>query len=230
MSNTDSFLDEVSEEVRRDQLYSYARRYGWIAVAAVVLIVGGAAYNEYRTAAQRSAAEALGGQLDAAQQTVDPAARVDLYATLATQGADADVIAGFGQAQALAEAGDAAGASALLDELRNSTEVSPLYTALATLKWAVVPGAVPPAQDRIDALTAVIDGGSQMSLLALEQRGLAYVEQGDIEAAHADFEFALADPLTTAGLRDRLTQIIIATGGTTGAAVLTTPQVQTNGN
>ena len=41
MSETDSFIDEVNEEVRRDRLYAALRRYGWIAIVAVLAIVGG---------------------------------------------------------------------------------------------------------------------------------------------------------------------------------------------
>lgn len=48
MSDTDSFIDEVTEEVRRDRMYLLLRRWGWVGVAAVALIVGGAAFNEYR--------------------------------------------------------------------------------------------------------------------------------------------------------------------------------------
>ena len=223
MSNTDSFIEEVSEEVRRDQLYTYARRYGWIAVVAVIAIVGGAAWNEWREASTVAEARALGGALDATRLIEDPAARADGYADLAAAGGDAAVLARLGEAQALVEAGDAPAASTLLAEMMDDTTLPPIYTALATLKWSVVPGAVPDAQARVDALTPVIDEGSQLGLLALEQRGLAYVELGDIAAAHGDFRFALNDPLATAGLRDRLTQIIIATGGTPAASVLTTP-------
>ncbi len=48
MSDTDSFIDEVSEEVRRDRLYATFRRYGWIAILAVLLLVAGATWNEWR--------------------------------------------------------------------------------------------------------------------------------------------------------------------------------------
>ena len=44
MSETDSFIDEVTEEVRRDKLFALFRKYGWIGIAAVLLIVGGAAW------------------------------------------------------------------------------------------------------------------------------------------------------------------------------------------
>jgi len=55
VSETDSFIDEVSEEVRRDQLYGVFRKYVWIALGAVFLIVGAAAFNEWRKAQTRSA-------------------------------------------------------------------------------------------------------------------------------------------------------------------------------
>ncbi len=41
MSETDSFLNEVADEVRRDRLFRTMRRYGWIGGAAILLIVGG---------------------------------------------------------------------------------------------------------------------------------------------------------------------------------------------
>ena len=50
MSDSDSFIDEVTEEVRRDRLFGYFRRYGWIAAVVIVVVVGGAAWNEYQKA------------------------------------------------------------------------------------------------------------------------------------------------------------------------------------
>ena len=48
VSNPDSFIDEVTEEVRRDKLFAFFRRYGWIGVVLALLIVGGAAYSEWQ--------------------------------------------------------------------------------------------------------------------------------------------------------------------------------------
>ena len=44
MSDTDSFIDEVSEEVRRDRLFVLMRKWGWIPILLVVLLVGGATF------------------------------------------------------------------------------------------------------------------------------------------------------------------------------------------
>ena len=41
VSDTDSFIDEVSEEIRREKLFKTFRKYGWIGVALVVIVVGG---------------------------------------------------------------------------------------------------------------------------------------------------------------------------------------------
>jgi hypothetical protein len=41
--NSDSFIEEVSEAVRRDRLTGFLRRYGWAIGALIVLLVDGAA-------------------------------------------------------------------------------------------------------------------------------------------------------------------------------------------
>ena len=58
MHESDSFISEVSEEVRRDRLYAGLRRYGWLIAALVVLIVGGAAFNEWRKLSRQASAQA----------------------------------------------------------------------------------------------------------------------------------------------------------------------------
>jgi len=40
VSDTDSFIEEVSEEVRRDRLFKIFKKYAWVAVLVVVLLVG----------------------------------------------------------------------------------------------------------------------------------------------------------------------------------------------
>ena len=40
MSQSDSFIEEVTEEVRRDRLFATMKRFGWIAIVLVLRIVG----------------------------------------------------------------------------------------------------------------------------------------------------------------------------------------------
>ena len=57
MSETDSFIDEVSEEVRKDKLYATMRKYGWLAVVIVLTLVGGTAFREYKIASANTVAQ-----------------------------------------------------------------------------------------------------------------------------------------------------------------------------
>ena len=54
MSNTDSFIEEVTEEVRNDKLFALFRKYGWIAGLAVVVMVGGTAWSEWNKSNARA--------------------------------------------------------------------------------------------------------------------------------------------------------------------------------
>ena len=48
MSLNDSFIKEVSEEVRRDKLFKYIKKYSWYGIVTILLIVLIVAYNEWK--------------------------------------------------------------------------------------------------------------------------------------------------------------------------------------
>ncbi len=60
LSDSDSFIEEVSEEVRRDRLFGLFRKYAWIPILLIIIIVGGAAFNEYRKITDQRNASLLG--------------------------------------------------------------------------------------------------------------------------------------------------------------------------
>ena len=107
MANEDSFINEVTEEVRRDRLFSLFRRYGWIAALVVVLIVGGAAWNEWRRAQARAEAEARGDAVLAALDADAAEARAEAIgnAAVAETGDLSAVLAMLAAGQATPEEG-----------------------------------------------------------------------------------------------------------------------------
>ena len=66
MSNPDSFIDEVTEEVRRDKLFAAFKKYGWIGGLVVAVVVGGTAYTEWRKSSEAAQAQAFGDAVFAA--------------------------------------------------------------------------------------------------------------------------------------------------------------------
>ncbi len=214
MSNSDSFIDEVTEEVRRDRLYAAFRRYGWIAVLVVLLIVGGAAWNEWRKAEARATAQALGDRILGGLDAADPITRAMALAEAPAQG-DAAALVGLLAAAAERDGGDTAAAAARLAALEADPALAAIYRQLATLKRVLLEGAersTPPA-DRIAALSPLTVAGAPFRLLAEEQVALAEAEAGDVAAAVARLRALLAEDGVGAGLRARASQTIVALGG-----------------
>lgn len=214
MANEDSFINEVSEEVRRDKLYGLMRKYGWIAILAVVLVVGGAAFFEWQKAKDRSAAQAKGDALVAALSEQTPEARAEALRDVPvndTPGGRA-VLALLQSAGAL-EANDTENALAALDGLAADADAPALYRDLAILKSAIVGAGVTSPEERIAKLAPLFAPGNPYRLLALEQRAFAEVEQGDSDAALDTLTGILADAEITEDLRRRVSQLIVALGG-----------------
>ena len=86
MSLNESFIQEVSDEVRRDRLYTLFRKYGWIGVFLILLLVGGAGVNEWRKSKERLAAEQNGDELRSVLQSFSDSEDVENYLTYLNKG------------------------------------------------------------------------------------------------------------------------------------------------
>ncbi len=216
MSDSDSFIEEVTEEVRRDRLFGLMRRYGWIAILAVLILVGGAAWIEWRKAQERAEAEALGDAMLAALETEDPAARASALDNVAPSGPGSRAVIGL-MAAAETLQDDPEGAAQRLLEIAGNEEVAPIYRQIATLKAAMIPASGLDAGARRDMLEGLAMGGGLTRLLAEEQLAYLDVEADETEAAIARLRTISADAEATPGLRRRATQVIVALGGEPGA-------------
>nr|WP_213394682.1 tetratricopeptide repeat protein [Yoonia sp.] len=217
MSNPDSFIDEVTEEMRRDKLFGYLRRYGWIAVLVVLGIVGGTAWNEYRNAQDRAAAQAAGDALLAALAENDETARATAMAGVSAQG-NAAVITALLMASTQQEAGQAEAAAASLGALAADPATPAIYRDLAAIKAAMLPVGEMPA--RLAALEVLAQPGQPFRLLALEQMAYLTLETGDQTGAVAILRQIAEDAAVTRGLLDRAQTLLIALGeDATGAAL-----------
>lgn len=210
MSNTtDSFIEEVTEEVRRDRLYTYLRRYGWIGIAVVLILVGGAAYTEWRRASARTAAQAAGDALYAAAEAETAAARAEALAALEVAG-PAAAPALMLEAAALAEAGETEAAAAKLAALAEDPGHPRVWRDLAALKRVILLGPALPPAERLAALEPLAGPGAPYRVLAVEQQALARLEAGERDEALALLEGLLEDQEASLGLRLRAAQLMVA--------------------
>ena len=210
MSETDSFINEVTEEVRRDRLFGLLKTYGWIAVVLVIALVGGAAWTEYSAARDRAAAEAAGDALLAALSESDPAARVAALDAVPQDGASA-AVGLLITAAAQEEAGETAAATQTLDGLAARQDVPAIYRDLAAFKAAMLDAGVDPAARRA-RLEALATPGQPFALLAQEQLALADLAAGERDAAATKLSAIAQDAGVSEALRDRVQTLMVALG------------------
>ena len=212
MSETDSFIEEVTEEVRRDRLFGLMRRYGWIAVLAVLLIVGGAAYREYSRAAEQAAARALGDALLAALDNEDVDTRAAALGQIQAGSGEAAAIVAILQAGILVQEEKGADVLPLLQPIVNNQDIKQDYRDLAHFKQLLhADGALDAAQRR-EGFQILAEPGKPLRVLAEEQLALLELQAGEQDAAIVRLKALLEDAVLTQNLQQRTRQLLIALG------------------
>ena len=213
MSNSDSFIDEVSEEVRRDRLFALMRKYGWIPILVVLLIVAGAAWREYSNAKEETAAQAFGDAIVEATQLDDPEARIAALSAITPPRPESAVV--LDMLIAAEQAGDDQDDAAVqtLQGIATASDVPEIYRQIASFKALAHGDTTLPADERRIGFEALTVPGNPLRLLAQEQLALIDIETGDPDAAITRLQAILADSEVTAGLRRRASQLIVALGG-----------------
>lgn len=212
MSNTDSFIEEVTEEVRRDRLFALLKRWGWIGGLAVVLIVGGASFNEWRKASERAEAQAFGDALIAAVQADDGG---ESLRAVPTQSDAQIAVAGLlaaADTQASEGADKADAIQTALQQVLASQDAPKIYRDLAALKSAMSLPADTSAEDRIAAFDALSAPGAPFRVIAQEQKALVFIETGQKDEAIALLRSLISEAGVTPGLQARAAELMVALG------------------
>ena len=212
MSNTDSFIEEVTEEVRRDKLYAALRKYGWIGAVAVLAIVGGAAYSEYSKAQVRGQAEAAGDAMLAALTLDESTDRAAALAKVELENPSANAVLSLMTASEQSDAGETVAANATLQSVATSQDLPLIYRQIAAFKALALSASDLPADERRAGYEALAQPGNQLRLMAQEQLALIDIETGDVDAALVRFQRIIDDSETTSDLQQRALQVMIALG------------------
>lgn len=206
-NQSDTFIDEVTEELRRDRLYGAMRRYGWIVVLVIVAVVGFTAWREYSAAQDRAAAQTWGDAILAAEAENDPAAVLAV---------DPRGSAGRQALTGLLAAGAQTDPDARAQALQGVADAQPdsVLGELAQLKLVMAQGAQMDAAERDAILTRLSRAGAPFELLALEQKAVALIGAGRPEDAITLIRQIQDKDGLTEALRRRLSEMMIALGET----------------
>ena len=212
MSDTDSFLQEVSEELRRDKLYRNIRKYGWIAILLVVVIVGGATYREYLKSKDTKAAQLFGTSIIDALNEKNTDDRIAKLQTINSPGENAKVVIAMLLSAELGVSEKPTMAKSSLSSLTEGSSIDAHYRELLNFKILLGSAETMSLEERGTAFEALSKPGNPFRLLAEEQIALIDLEQGKTDNAIEKISQILLDSELTAGLRNRATQMMIALG------------------
>ncbi|TJZ90478.1 tetratricopeptide repeat protein [Paracoccus gahaiensis] len=205
-NQNDSFIDEVTDELRRDRLYGVMRRYGWIVILVILAIVGATAWREYSRGQERAEAQAWGDAVLAAEEGGDPAA---LLAIDPQGSAGREALAGL-----LAAGLQADEPSAAAEALRTVGGDQPqgALAELAQLKLVMLDGPNMDPSTRDEMLTRLSRAGAPFELLALEQKAVALIGAGRPDDAVTLIRQIQDKDGVSQALRLRLSEMMIALG------------------
>ena len=212
VSDTDSFLQEVSEELRRDRLYRNIRKYGWLAILLVVLVVGGATYREYLKSKTETAAQLFGTSIIDAlgEKNIDD--RISKLQKINAPGDNAKVVIAMLLSAELNGSESPALEKSSLSTITEGSSIDAHYRELLNFKILLGSAETLSLEERATAFEALSKPGNPFRLLAEEQLALIELEQGYIDNAVEKISQILLDAELTAGLRNRATQMMIALG------------------
>jgi len=216
VSNPESFIDEVTEEVRRDRLFAAFRKYGWVGALIVLGVVGGTAYREWSAAREDARAQAFGDGVLAALEQSAPDARRTALAAIPTDGGQTALLRLLQSSDPTENRADTLAA---LDALASDTTQPQSYRDLAVLRRVIVAGAEMPLADRRAALEGIAPAGRAFRTLAQEQLAYLLIEDGKTDAAITALRALITDQEAPPGLRRRAEQMITALGGDSAAPV-----------
>ncbi|WP_134678396.1 hypothetical protein [Paracoccus ravus] len=209
-NQNDSFIDEVTEELRRDRLYLAFRRFGWIAILLIVALVAGAAWREYAADRAEAAARTWGDAVLASETAPERLAALE---GIDPQGAKGrKLLSEMLAAGVEAESGLTAQAAERLRDAAEGVKDDRLLHDLALLKAVMIAGSGMDAAERDAILAELSKAGAPFELLALEQKAVALIAAGRTEDASVLIRQIQQKDGLSEPLRRRLAEVMIALG------------------
>ena len=205
MSDTDSFIDEVTEEVRRDRLFGYFRRYGWIPAVIILALVGGTAYSEWSKSVVAQAAQVRGDALLDALDVQDKPESISALSSIVAQ-EDSDVVASF-----LLAGLDQSLASELLTAISENMDQPKYIRDLARLKLAATPDAASKGE-AVSILTDLSAPGGLYRNAATEILVALELQRGNRDVALELLQSHVQDAGATQAQVQRMGELIVALG------------------
>ena len=210
MSDTDSFIEEVSEEVRRDRLYGFFRKYAWVGILSVVTIVGGTAFLEFQKAKAKAKAEALGSAIIMALEVSDEKERAEVLGNIEVSNSEAKSVVALLLAAEEISLQNYEAASRNLNAISDDLSISQIYRDMAKFKFLLISHNRLEDELLLAGFEELASPGNPYRLLAEEQIALLTLKDKDYDAAIDILKSILDDAELTDTIKQRVSQLLIS--------------------
>ncbi len=207
----ESFIREVDEEYRRDQLARFWTRYGrWLLIALGVFLVGFAGYLYWREEQNRAAGEFGDRMLQASEQleagnTQDAA---PVFAEAVTSNSEGyEALGRLTQAGIAAREGKTAEAVNIYAAIAADDDIAQPFRDLATMRQIMLQYDTLPPPQVIARLQPLAKAGSPWFGTAGEMLAVAHMRSGKPELAGPLFAAIAKDTNVPASIRSRAGQM-----------------------
>jgi hypothetical protein len=207
----ESFIREVDEEYRRDQLARFWTRYGrWLLIALGLFLLALAGYLYWREEQNRAAGEFGARMLQAAEQletgNIEDAAPVFAEATTSSRDGY-EALGRLTQAALAANQGKTADAVKLYSAIAADDGLAQPFRDLATIRQLMLQYDTLPNPTLVAKLQPLAKPGSPWFGTAGEMLAVAHMRSGKPELAAPIFAAIAKDPAVPATLRARSGQM-----------------------
>jgi hypothetical protein len=222
---SDSFVREVQEEMRREQLRQIWDRYGLLIIGFVLLVLGGIAGYKYWESQRLASSTAAGALYERASKLATDgqrdAALKDFGDIAKSSPAGYQAIARLRAAGLLAQEGKSAEAVTAYDALAKEAGADPILRDYASLQAAMLRLDSSDWTEMQNRLTPLDVDKSPWRALARETLGLAAFKAGKTEEARKLFEQLISDRSVPQSVSERaflMMSLLTDAEGTAGAA------------
>lgn len=231
MADSDSFVQEVTEEVRRDAMYAAWRKYGPFVVGAIALVILGTAAQSWWKSSQENAVREAGEAFIQAQTVEESADAAEAFLTLSNEGeGDYAALAGLRAAAAFGASGDVPRAVEQYEAVAAMSGIDARLTDLAKLRTVMIRSDTMEPAEMLEKLAPLSASGQPWRKAALEFTAAAHVRAGDEAAAIEALTSLLGEEALRPDVQVRAREMISALGGTPPETVRPSEEAATNDN
>jgi hypothetical protein len=223
----DTFVREVDENLRRDQLRETAERYGkWIIAGLVIFLaaIGGYLYWQHRQDQQAIAnSEAMSAALDKVGAGNIKGAQADLIPLSESSNDVTRATALLGRASLATQQNDRKSASEIYKQVAADDGLPQPFRDLATVRGTMIDFDTMKPDEVIARLKPLVEPGKPFYGTAGELTAMALLAKGDRGGAGGLFAAIAADRQVPQTIRDRAVQIAGSLGIDASASITGDP-------